>query len=79
MTERQISHEDIDAVLTTGKLVQQYKDDVPIPSYLMLGWPGGKPLHVVAVDDEFTETTIVVTAYRTDPEFWEENFERRRE
>lgn len=79
IAERSISHDDVMAVLRTGTIIRKYEDDVPAPSYIMLGWPGGKPLHVVAADDTQRETTVVITAYYPDAEFWDDKFERRKQ
>lgn len=77
IAERSIRHDEIQEVLTNGKVIQRYDDDTPFPSYIILGWPSGRPLHVVAADDEQSETTMVITAYEPDPQFWDKAFERR--
>jgi hypothetical protein len=69
---------DVRAVLETGDAIEEYPDDTPFPSRLVLGWRGGRPLHVVAADDPGTDQTVVITVYQPDPNRWEANFRTRR-
>ncbi len=69
---------DIEAVLTTGDVVEQYPDDRPWPSRLVVGWCGGRPVHVVAADDQEIHDTIVITAYVPEPDRWDPTFRIRR-
>lgn len=78
MFERNISLENVQHVLATGKAIQEYPNDTPYPSRLVLGWIADKPLHVVTADDTETGTTIVITAYAPDSSVWEANFERKK-
>ena len=54
------------------------RHDTPFPSELILGWSGGKPLHVVAAYNAADEEAIVITAYEPDPAQWDESFRRRK-
>ncbi len=54
MIERGITVADVRDVLENGELIEEYKADSP-PRYLMLGWSGNRPLHVVGEDDPVTE------------------------
>ncbi len=47
-------------------------------SRLVLGWSGGRALHVVAADDPDSDLTIVITVYHTDPAIWSPDFRSRR-
>jgi hypothetical protein len=69
---------DVEAVVAQGELVEDYPDDTPFPSRLLLGAPGGRPLHVVAADEPGTDVTYIVTAYYPDPAQWDADFRRRR-
>ena len=77
MFERSIQPADIYCVLDEGKIIIDYPDDKPYGSRLMLGWPAGRPIHVVAADTPENET-IVITVYEPDPKLWEPGFERRK-
>jgi hypothetical protein len=76
MFERAISTDDVAAVLESGKVIIDYPDDTPYPSRLMLGWPHGRPIHVVAASTLEAET-VVITVYEPDPALWDARFERR--
>jgi hypothetical protein len=78
MAERQISVEDVRAIVQTGEVIRDYPDDRPYPSRLMLGWRGTRPLHVVAADNHDAQETIIITVYEPDPTLWEPDFRRKR-
>jgi hypothetical protein len=78
MFQRSISPEDVRHVLEAGEAIEEYPDDTPYPSRLMLGWIGSRPLHVVAADDLEDEQTIVITAYEPDPRLWHADFRARK-
>ena len=59
MALRDISEAEVRAVLTTGEAIEEYPDDTPFPSRLVLGWVGSRPLHVVAADNPEEEDTEV--------------------
>ena len=78
MFERGLSVEDLRAVLTSGETIADYPDDTPYPSRLVLGFQGGRALHVVAAYNATDEETIVVTSYEPDPRVWEADFRRKK-
>ena len=78
MFERGITVEDIGAVLDAGEVIEQYPDDTPYPSRLVLGWRGSRPLHVVTADNLGENEVIVVTVYEPDPQQWEADCKRRK-
>lgn len=78
MFERNISVEDVEAVLESGEVVEWYPADEPYPSRLMLAWRKGRPLHVVAAENVQDDEWIVITAYEPDPAQWDANFKRRK-
>ncbi len=77
MIERGIKVADVRDVLENGELIEEYKADSP-PRYLMLGWSGDRPIHVVGEDDPIEDETIVVTAYEPDIKRWKDGFRERR-
>ena len=61
-----------------GEILEDYPDDKPYPSVLILGFTQTKkPLHVVCAYDRKDDLAIVITTYRPNPERWI-NFRRRR-
>jgi len=77
MIERGITVASVRDVLENGELIEEYKADSP-PRYLMLGWSGKRPIHVVGEDDPITDETTVVTAYEPDIKRWKAGFRERR-
>jgi hypothetical protein len=65
-------------VLEAGERVEEYPDDTPFQSYLILGTGNGRILHVVAADNEVADETIVITCYEPDPNEWEPDFRTRK-
>ena len=59
------------------RYIEAYPDDVPYPIEVLLGWPGGRPPHVVAAYNRTGNEAIVITAYRPSPMLWND-FRRRR-
>ena len=77
MFQRRISAEDVRHVLATGEVIEEYPNDTPYPSRLVLGWSGERPIHVVVADNPEGQETIVITVYEPDPAQWEPGFRRR--
>jgi hypothetical protein len=77
MFERRITVEDVRSVVTGGELIQNYPEDKPYPSRLMLGWRGTRPIHVVVAEDSDAGILVVVTAYEPDPVQWDTAFRRK--
>jgi hypothetical protein len=77
MIERNIPVEAVRDVLENGEVIEEYPADEP-PRYLMLGWHGARPIHVVAEDDPATGETTAVTVYEPDIKLWKDNFTKRR-
>ncbi len=78
MFEREIDVSEILEILETGETIARYDRDRPHPSRLVLGWSGGRPLHVVAADAPESDIIIVITVYRPDSDMWTWDFRRRR-
>ncbi len=78
MFERNISAEDVRKVLSDGVVIEDYPDDMPYPSRLMLGWCEGRPIHVVVAINVEDNSIVVVTVYEPDPDQWDTNSSRRR-
>lgn len=78
MFERNISVEDVEAVLASGGVIESYPGDEPYPSRLVLSWRNERPLHVVVAENVEEDEWIVITAYEPDPAQWDANFKRRK-
>jgi hypothetical protein len=79
MFERQISPEDVRSVVESGETIQEYPDDTPYPSRLVLGWKLQRPIHIVVADNEADNEKIIVTVYEPDPTQWADDFKRRKQ
>jgi hypothetical protein len=51
-----------------GEIIEQYEDDEPCPSALILGFKSGKPHHVVVA--QCLDHVRVVTVYIPDERKW---------
>ena len=78
MFQRRISVREVRQVVSSGEKIEDYPDDRPYPSRLVLGWVGNRPLHVVLADNRQASETIVITVYEPIPERWESGFRRRK-
>lgn len=78
MFNRRIGEADVEGVVRKGKIIEEYPDDNPYPSYLVCGTVHGRPLHVVGAYDKEEGVIIVVTAYEPDPDRWEDQYTRRK-
>lgn len=70
--------QDIQHALENGEVIQDYLDDTPYPSRLVLGWVGSRPIHVVAANNIVDDATIIITAHEPDPKLWETAYKRRK-
>ncbi len=77
MQERDISRTDVINCIMNGDIIEDYPDDFPHPSCLILGFRGtNRPLHaVIACDDFFV---YVITAYVPDLFKFNPDFKTRR-
>jgi hypothetical protein len=78
MFERWITLDDVRAVLAQGETIEERPDELPYPSRLVLGYSGGRALHIVVADNKQDDETIIVTIYEPDPAQWLPGFKRRR-
>lgn len=78
MIGRGISHEEVLEVMEHGEVIQNYDNNKPFPSMLMLSFPTNRPLHVVAAFDEANRTVFVITTYEPDLTIFEPDFKTKR-
>ena len=74
MFERNVSTDDLLAVVAFGEIIETYPDDEPCPSALILGFINQVANHVVALCADHLR---VVTVYLPDDERWVESRRRR--
>jgi hypothetical protein len=79
MFERRVSVEDVMMVVGSGETIEDYPEDKPYPSRLVLGWRGSRPLHVVVAHNMSENIFVVITVYEPDAALWEANFRRRKQ
>jgi len=71
--------EEVLQALDTGEIIEEYVDDTPYPSCLILGRTGaGRSVHIVCAPVAAEERLVIVTTYQPDPERWEPDFRRRK-
>ena len=82
MEEEPLGHihlEEVLQIIETGEIIEQYLDDTPYASCLLLGYTrSGRPLHLVCAPVSAEERLIVVTTYQPDPIRWELDLRRRK-
>lgn len=75
---RSIKMRDIRSAVMNGEIIEQYPEDFPYPSCLILGYTlSGEPLHIV-MSYEGSRSSLI-TAYKPDPDKWSNDFKTRKE
>ena len=77
MFERRVNAEEVRYVLETGEVIEDYPEDTPYPSRLILGCYRGRLLHVVAANNWLDKEVIVITVYEPDPSEWDLEYRKR--
>ena len=70
-----ISH--IKTIIESGEIITEYPDDLPFPSYLIIGWVNNRPIHAVVAIDGNSKRCYIITAYIPDPSLWSSDFRKR--
>lgn len=78
MFERRISEENVQQVLQSGEMIEDYSDEMPFPSRLMLGRRGDRPLHVVMAENIKEGELVVITVYEPNLSQWKSGFKGRK-
>jgi len=76
MAERGVSTEDLIRLITNGEIIEDYPDDFPYPSALILGYTLEASFHVVAAKGR--NMVKIVTVYQADEEKWLNHRTRKR-
>lgn len=77
MFERKITADEVRYALETGVVIEEYPDDTPYPSRLILGCYKGRIIHVVAANNISDGEIIVITVYEPDPSEWDLECKKR--
>ncbi|MBI4590585.1 MAG: DUF4258 domain-containing protein [Candidatus Rokubacteria bacterium] len=65
--------------LEAGEIIEEYPEDKPYPSGLILGrTAAGRPLHIVCAPVTAEGKLVIITVYQPDPARWDPEFRRRR-
>lgn len=76
--ERGIAVKDILSAIMNGEIIENYPDDFPFPSCLVLGKDAnGKVIHICMSNEG--EASKVITAYYPSLEKWNADFKTRKE
>ncbi len=76
LIQRSISTSDVEYAILNGEIIEEYPDDTPYPSGLVLGIIQRGPLHVVC--GVAPERLWIITAYWPDLSEWEPDFKHRK-
>ena len=75
--QRNILIDDVKAALLDCEIIEQYPNDYPFPSFLVLGYSMTRnTLHVVCGSNGIE--LWLITAYFPNPDEWTEDFKQRR-
>ena len=77
MLERSIKREDVLSGLTKGEIINFYEDDKPFPSYLLLCYIQGIPLHIVFSINEPENILYIITVYNPSSNYYESDNQTR--
>ena len=78
MFERNVSIQRVKEAVDNGVTVEDYSEEMPEPSRLILGYQGKRPFHVVTSENQETNITTIITVYIPDPNKWDKNFTGRK-
>ncbi len=76
-SERGITIDDVISAIKSGEIIEQYPEDDPFPSCLILGKVQDKIIHTVASIDE--DMIYIITAYIPSSAKWEQDWKTRKE
>ena len=76
-SERNIKIQDVVNTINDGEIIEDYPDDYPFPSCLILGKSEEKVIHIVASINE--SMIYLITADVPDSDKWEADWKTRKE
>lgn len=80
MQQRGIRADDVKSMLMVAEIIEEYAEDHPLPSALLLGMTQTqRPLHVVVAIDSGDDGMLwVITVYEPDQRNWNSDLKTRR-
>lgn len=78
MAQRDIATFEVRIAVERGEIIEDYPNDHPYPSVLVLAFVEDEPMHVVIALNKSEQTCIIVTMYLPDRRKWSDDFKRRR-
>lgn len=78
MFKRNIALMEIREVIDSGEIIENYQNDKPYPSCLILGYVRQRPIHVVLATNKEEKKFVIITAYEPDPQIWEIGFRTKK-
>ena len=76
MFEKSISEVEVRDVIENGEVIER-RVDSDATVVVVLGFPQGRPLHVVTTEVAPSDVQVIITVYEPDPERWSNDFCRR--
>lgn len=76
LMQRNIALPDVAYAIENGEIIEQYPEDYPVPSCLVLGLKP-YPLHVVC--SIYQSQVWIITAYKPNLQEWEPDYKTRKE
>ncbi len=77
MLEKNITTFEVEQTASLGEIIQDYHDDKPYPSVLLLYFVDTRPIHVVLAKNIETGTCIIITCYQPDEAIWQNTFKEK--
>ena len=79
LVQRNISMEDVQEVILSGEIIEDYPEDYPFPSCLIFGYrSAGDVIHVVCAPNDDGSELWLITAYIPKEEKWMPDLKTRR-
>ncbi len=78
MLERELTFQEVRETLKNSKIIEEYSDDRPFPSFLALGFTSNnRPLHTIwALKND--SLVYLISVYEPDPDKWINYKERKK-
>ena len=78
MFEREVSAVKVRKALEIEDVIEDYSNEMPEPSRLILGFQGKRSFHVVTSENPQANEITVVTVYLPDPNKWKKDYRTRK-
>ncbi len=78
MAARGITEQQVECVAKEREVIENYDDDKPLPSCLLLAYVSGKPIHLVLGYNAENKLCVVITAYEPSADKFESDNKTRK-